>query len=109
MKKYLQVCLVLLVNSALAQSVEILPGDTSSGYIVINSSAENPGLTMFKSGTTNADKMILSHSANHPLWGLQYSDLLDKFIFTSTLGSALTINPLSWYRNSKPGSYFRCS
>jgi hypothetical protein len=38
-------------------------------------------ITMFASGTTNADRMVIQHSPSFPTYGLQYSDLADKFNF----------------------------
>lgn len=45
---------------------------------------------MFKSGTTNADRMILSHSPAISNYGIQYQDLTDKMNFLSNGLSVLT-------------------
>lgn len=38
---------------------------------------------MFKSGSINADRMVVAHSPAFPTYGLQYQDLTDKFNFLS--------------------------
>ncbi len=46
-----------------------------------------PGMiSMFASGTSNADRMVLSHSPAFPRWGLKYEDSLDRFVFQSDAG-----------------------
>jgi hypothetical protein len=40
-------------------------------------------MSMFPSGTSNADRMVIQHSSAYSNWGLQYSDALDKFNFLS--------------------------
>lgn len=52
--------------------------------------ASNSMVTMFPSGTQNADRMVLSHSPSFPTWGLQYQDSLDKFNFLSNGTPVLT-------------------
>jgi hypothetical protein len=49
-------------------------------------------ITMFPSGTTNADRMVIGHSPTWANWGLMYSDATDKFNFTAGGNSALTID-----------------
>jgi hypothetical protein len=49
-----------------------------------------PMMTMFPSGTTNAPRMVLSHSPLFSNWGLQYVDSVDKFNFLSGGTSVLT-------------------
>ena len=36
---------------------------------------------MFKSGVSNADRMVIAHSPGAPTWGLQYQDASDQFNF----------------------------
>lgn len=40
-----------------------------------------PMIYMFASGTSNTNRMVLSHSPSFPNWGLQYEDVTDRFIF----------------------------
>lgn len=40
-------------------------------------------MSMFPSGTLNADRMVIQHSAAFTNWGLQYQDTADKFNFLS--------------------------
>lgn len=40
-----------------------------------------PMISMFESGTANADRMVLSHSSAFESWGLRYSDSSDTFTF----------------------------
>ena len=47
-------------------------------------------MSMFPSGSTNADRMVIQHSPAFPTWGLRYSDLTDKFDFLSNGESVLT-------------------
>ena len=46
---------------------------------------------MFKSGTTNADRMVIAHSPGASTWGLQYQDATDQFNFLGAAASRLTI------------------
>jgi len=43
-----------------------------------------PMIHMFSSGTANADRMVISHSAGFPKWGIEYHDTSDVFYFRST-------------------------
>jgi trimeric autotransporter adhesin len=36
---------------------------------------------MFKTGSSNADRMVVAHSPAFPTWGLQYQDATDQFNF----------------------------
>lgn len=65
---------------ALGQSVTILPGDSNSGNILLDSDT-NPGMVMFPSGFENPPKMIISKSPTSTEWGLEYLDVGDKFHF----------------------------
>lgn len=84
MKKIILLFSIFLISIIIAdaQSVEILPGNTSSGNIVSNSGT-NPGLVMFKNGSSNPLKTIIAHSPSYPNWGLQYQDAQDKFRFST--------------------------
>ena len=54
------------------------------------SGASDPMISMFASGTTNANRMVLSHSPSFENYGLEYDDVDDSFNFqTST-----AVNPL---------------
>ncbi|MCP9770162.1 hypothetical protein EGI22_19835 [Lacihabitans sp. LS3-19] len=74
------ILLLLVAHFSFSQSVEILPGNNANGNILSNSSS-NPSLNIFKSGTGNPDKMVISHSPTYTDWGLQYKDVEDKFVF----------------------------
>jgi hypothetical protein len=58
----------------------------------------NPGTTpsamiyMFRSGTTNKNRMVIAHSPGFPTWGLRYSDNSDQFDFVGASTSRLSIN-----------------
>ena len=53
----------------------------------------SPGMiTMFASGTGNVNRMVISHSASYPDYGLQYSDVTDKFHFLSGGTPIMTVD-----------------
>lgn len=54
--------------------------------------ANAPMITMFSSGTVNADRMVIGHSPSFPNYGLQYQDLADRFRFLSAGSPVLTID-----------------
>jgi trimeric autotransporter adhesin len=47
---------------------------------------------MFKSGTSNANRMVLAHSPSYPTYGLQYQDASDRFVFTGGGTNAMTVD-----------------
>ena len=47
---------------------------------------------IYASGTTNPDKMVMSHSPTYPDWGLNYNDVDDAMAFQSPFGSSLYIS-----------------
>jgi len=47
---------------------------------------------MFKSGETNANRMVFAHSTTFPGWGLQYIDAGDKFNFMKPGSDVLTVD-----------------
>ncbi|CUU38222.1 MAG: hypothetical protein K6U12_11420 [Armatimonadetes bacterium] len=49
-------------------------------------------LNMFQSGTSNADRMVITHSPAFPNWGLQYQDSTDKFNFLAGGASVMTVD-----------------
>lgn len=51
-----------------------------------------PMIHMFGSGTVNADRMVIAHSPAFSDWGLQYSDLTDKFHFLRAGNNVATID-----------------
>ena len=51
----------------------------------------SPMVRMFASGSSNADRMVLGHSAAYPTWGLEYRDVGDTFAFKSASGDTLTV------------------
>ena len=50
-----------------------------------------PMIEMFKSGTTNANRMVIGHSQSFPNWGLEYRDGSDEFVFKSNSMDVVTI------------------
>ncbi len=46
---------------------------------------------MFKTGTINADRMVIAHSPSNPTWGLQYQDATDQFNFLGGGTNRMTI------------------
>lgn len=72
--------------------------DSTDGIQFANpGSTSNPMITMFTSGTTNQDRMVIAHSPNYPTWGLQYHDLNDAFDFIGAGNSRLYINLSTGY------------
>ncbi len=59
-------------------------GNPSPGYV--------PMMNMFKSGTANADRMVLAHSPAFPNWGLQYQDATDQFNFLGQGNPVMSVN-----------------
>jgi len=53
--------------------------------------ANAPMMSMFASGTANADRMVIAHSPNFPNWGLQYQDSSDTFRFLAAGSPVLTV------------------
>jgi len=47
------------------------------------SSTSSPMITMFASGVSNAERMVIAHSPNYPDWGLMYEDVNDAFHIVS--------------------------
>ncbi len=47
---------------------------------------------MFRTGSTNLDRMIISHSPAFPTYGLQYQDIGDRFNFLSNGTNVATIS-----------------
>lgn len=58
---------------------------------------------MFTSGTTNADKMIISHSPAYPTWGLRYDDDFDQFAFQDGYNNTALFIDLSNYVTGSVG------
>ncbi|MBN2173314.1 MAG: hypothetical protein JW731_04235 [Bacteroidales bacterium] len=58
------------------------------------SGSSNPIITMFASGTSNMERMIIAHSSDYPDWGLSYEDLSDEFHFVAGGINTITISPL---------------
>lgn len=52
----------------------------------------NAMISMFASGTANAERMILAHSPNYPNWGLSYDDGTDRFHFKRAGTPYLTLD-----------------
>jgi hypothetical protein len=50
-----------------------------------------PMITMFASGTSNADRMVIAHSSAYTNWGLQYQDAPDTFNFLSAGSPVLSV------------------
>jgi hypothetical protein len=46
---------------------------------------------MFKSGSSNANRMVVAHSPGFPTWGLQYDDSNDRFNFLSGGGVRMSV------------------
>jgi hypothetical protein len=46
---------------------------------------------LFKSGTSNTDRMVYAHSPSFPTWGLQYQDLTDQFNFLAGGSNVMTV------------------
>lgn len=50
---------------------------------------------MFKTGITNADRMVIAHSTANQTWGLQYQDATDRFNFLAGGTAVLTADLLN--------------
>ena len=70
---------------------------TKSIIFPATSGASAPMISMFASGTMNADRMVISHSPYFPDWGLQYQDNWDRFNFLGAGLPVMTID-LPWQR-----------
>jgi hypothetical protein len=57
--------------------------------------ATTPMIYMFKSGTTNTDKMVIAHSPSFPTYGLQYSDASDVFNFLGSGAVKMSVSLVS--------------
>ena len=55
--------------------------------------ASNPIITMFTTGTSNADRMLIAHSPAYPDWGLMYEDFSDEFHIVSSGVKNITFSP----------------
>jgi len=56
------------------------------------SGAAGPMITMFSSGTTNADRMVIAHSPSFPTWGMQYQDSNDRLRFLAGGNQVMSID-----------------
>jgi len=79
----------LSIQVCTGQSITILPGNSNSGNILSNSGSF-PTTVLFPSGSSNPNKMAISHSPSFPSFGLQYRDVGDKFVFTNGVNPVLT-------------------
>jgi trimeric autotransporter adhesin len=73
------------------------------------SGANAPMITMFSSGTVNADRMVIAHSSVFFDWGLQYQDTPDRFNFLSGGSAVMTVDlnvERVGIRNSAPTDVF---
>lgn len=61
-------------------------------FSAVGAGSTKPMINMFASGETNATRMVLGHSPNYPLWGLEYDDAPDKFHFRTTSSRLLTVD-----------------
>ena len=77
------------VNS-FANSISLLD-PTKTIIFPATGGANSPMMTMFSSGTVNADRMVIAHSLAYPTWGLQYQDVPDRFNFLSAGTPVLSI------------------
>ncbi|MFZ0389146.1 MAG: hypothetical protein WAN36_01710 [Calditrichia bacterium] len=57
------------------------------------SGTSNPMITMFSSGTSNAERMVIAHSTDYPDWGLMYEDASDEFHIVSGGSKNITFSP----------------
>lgn len=68
-----------------------LRGDNDSIVFPATAGANSPMIEMFESGTLNADRMVIGHSAAYPAWGLQYRDAGDVFRFLTNGTSVMDV------------------
>jgi len=90
-------------TAAPTAKLHVAGSETLAGNLTFTSGTQsiqfaNPGaspapmMKMFVSGTTNPARMVISHSAAFPTWGLQYADTLDQFDFLAGGTSRMAIN-----------------
>jgi len=51
-----------------------------------------PMISMFSSGSANPDRMVIAHSPAFPLWGLEYEDAGDRFVFQNDGTPVMTVD-----------------
>lgn len=66
--------------------------DQASITFPATGAAPLPMIQMFASGTLNSSRMVISHSAAYPTYGLQYDDTNDRFNFLGNGSQALTVD-----------------
>ena len=74
----------------------IFADDHASITFPATTAPNNPMIQMFSSGSNNANRMVIAHSAAQPDMGLEYRDNLDQFRFGLTgSNSAVTIGAVN--------------
>lgn len=72
---------------------DILFTDDEGSITFPTTTAPNsPMIHLFNGGTSNANRMVLSHSPAYPTWGLEYQDTDDKFRFLRGGSQVATID-----------------
>jgi len=66
--------------------------DQTSITFAQSSGTPSSMIYMFDGGTSNVDRMVLSHSTTYPDWGLEYEDTGDSFIFKSDTAEKVEIS-----------------
>lgn len=80
---------VLLNKNAFAKNSGSLFFRDPAGFLqfpALNADVTTPMIYMFSSGTSNRNRMVLSHSPSFPQWGLEYNDTADVFFLRSASG-----------------------
>ncbi|MBL7942427.1 MAG: hypothetical protein JNM00_06660 [Flavobacteriales bacterium] len=77
----------------LGQDGDLIISDDEMSITYGNTTGANaPMIQMFASGTSNADRMVIGHSASNPLLGVHYSDSNDKFSFRDGTAHVLSVD-----------------
>ena len=83
---------VNLGSSALNATANLSFRSDNNSIVFPESSGSNDSMIhMFSGGTSNSDRMVISHSPAFWTWGLQYRDSADEFRFLGAGNSAMTV------------------
>ena len=78
--------------------------DSASIKFPSTTGANQPMIFMFNSGTSNSDRMLISHSPSFPKWGIEYHDTSDVIYFRNASSRLFTFELSSGQMGIKVGS-----
>jgi len=79
-------------NVEIAGGMKLSQDDASLVFGAPDGNFNNPMITMFDSGTSNDDRMVLGHSPDFEDLGLEYRDVGDDFVFTDGIDDEVIIS-----------------